>query len=615
MVNLSLTSNRRLKQEEENQRKTRRRNGRYGREFRDFPSFPFVPLFLFAIFIVYVLPSSRAILDDGDALYAHIAQQMLARGDWITPYPNGVRFLDKPPLMFWLMAASFKAFGVVEWAARLPAALGIAGTAFLLWRLGLRAAGVTAGLVAAFGFGLACGTLFFTFEAFPDIFLVFFLTLSVFFLLNWCRERGTRDAVGFGVAVGGAALAKSLIGILFPVAIAVIFITVSRKWRSLTLKQASLAVVAALAVASPWHILVAMQNPGFLNHYFINEQVMRFLGRRQPVDYGSIPIPLFWVLLLAWFFPWSAFLPALLRIRDSAVKNRDADDVILACFLWAGVVLAFFTISSRLEHYSFPVIPPLALLVGIGFASSSEFSRRWISRGMAALAVVGVIALCSAVTLVFWWRATGATIMSRAPAQARSEAYTNLFAPLLELPTATRAALVTPLVVSLLVLGVGTLVARWLDRRGRTRRAALVLSAMMLVFCLAAVQSLVLCEPLLSSKEFGVAIRDTGVARPRVIVLGDFESANSINFYSSAQIMILGGRAESIERGLGYADAPKVLISRDYLEGLWNGPERIFLLGSQEKVAQLGLSPAFTVLDYSGRRLISNQNSPFRRLR
>jgi hypothetical protein len=234
---------------------------------------------------------------------------------------------------------------------------------------------------------------------------------------------------------------------------------------------------------------------------------------------------------------------------------------------------------------------------------------------MNLLALVGVIALLSAVTIAVWWRANGAAMISGVALQSRSEAYTNLFSPLFEMPAATSAALVTPLLVSLLAVAGGTLMARWLNGRGRARAAVISLSVMMLTFCLAAIHSLTLCEPLLSSKAFGVAIRESGAARRRVIVLGDFESANSINFYASAQIMLLGGTAASIEQGLRYADAPKVVISRDYLDSIWNGPERIFVLGADSKVSELGLSPAFTVLDNSGRRLVSNQNGPLRRQR
>jgi 4-amino-4-deoxy-L-arabinose transferase-like glycosyltransferase len=571
------------------------------------PVLVYPAIVLAAIALIYVLPSGRAILDDGDALYAHIAQQMLASGDWVTPYANGVRFLDKPPLMFWLMAASFKVFGVHEWAARLPTALGVAGTASLLWTLARRVAGVTAGLAASLGFVLAAGTLFFTLEAFPDIFLVFFLTLAIYFLLSWSRDGRTGAAVGFGFSVGGAALAKSLIGIFFPISIAVIFITVTRRWRTIRVTHVFMAFAIGILVALPWHILVGMSNPGFFDHYFINEQVLRFIGRREPLDYGSIPIPIFWLLLLVWFFPWSAFLPAALRLKERTAQSRDTSDLMLASWLWAGVVFIFFTFSSRLEHYSFPLIPPLSLLVGIAFASDSDSARRWVSRGMAALAVFGITALCGAVAAIVWWRAVGVTMMSRVTAQSRSEAYTNLFSPLLVLPSATRTALITPLVVSLLLMGAGTILARRLNRRGQVRGAVLVLSAMMLGFCLAAIHSLTLCEPLLSSKAFGIAIRQTGVTRPQVVVLGDFESANSINFYSSAHLLIVGGTAQSIERGLKYPGAPKVVVSRDYVESLWNGPQRMFLLGKQDDVAGLGLSPAFPVLDHSGRRLISNQ--------
>ena len=137
--------------------------------------------------------------------------------------------------------------------------------------------------------------------------------------------------------------------------------------------------------------------------------------------------------------------------------------------------------------------------------------------------------------------------------------------------------------------------------------ATLSLSATMVAFCLIAVYSLNLCEGLLSSRVFGLALR--GVAHPgdTAIVIGDFESANSINFYAPVRLMLLGGKAASIEHGLRYPDAPKLIISRDYLESIWRGPERTFVLGREREIASLGIAPVFPVIDYSGRRLVSNQ--------
>jgi 4-amino-4-deoxy-L-arabinose transferase-like glycosyltransferase len=346
-------------------------------------------IFLLATIIVYILPSGRAILDDGDALYAHIAQQMLARGDWITPHANGIRFLDKPPLMFWLMAAAFKIFGVHEWVARLPGAIGIAGTAGLLWILGRRAAGALSGLIAALSFVLATGTLFFTLEAFPDIFLIFFLTLAFYLLVTWYSGGGVsnRAVAGFGFAVGGAALAKSLIGVFLPLGVAVLFLTVVKGWRVLKPRHVVIAIFVSTAIALPWHLIVGSRNPGFYEHYFVNEQVLRFLGRRQPVDYGSIPIPIFWALILLWFFPWSAFLPGIVSLRRMTTDNRETRELVVGALCWAGLVFVFFTISSRLEHYSFPLLPPLALLVGVSIGQRNELSSRWFSRSMATLAV------------------------------------------------------------------------------------------------------------------------------------------------------------------------------------------------------------------------------------
>lgn len=564
---------------------------------------------LLATVVVYLLPAGRAILDDGDALYAQVAAQMLARGDWITPYVDGIRFLDKPPLMYWLMAASYRVFGVNEWAARLPTMFGVAGTAWLLWSIARRAVGIRSGLFAAILFILSAGTLFFTLETFPDIFLVFFLTLSVHCLLDWHRDGGERlvPVIGFGVALGGAVLSKGLIGFLFPVAIAVVFLTVAKGWQVVKAKHVLVSLCIASLIAVPWHVLVGQRNPGFFEHYFINEQWLRFLGRRQPVDYGSIPIPLFWLLILVWFFPWSAFLPAATQLSRDISGDRDKRNAVLIAWCWVGLIVAFFTASARLEHYSFPVIPPLALLVGMTIGLRSPASSKWIDRGFAALAVLGAMAAVAAIGAGIWWATRGSMLTGGKSEADRREVYTNLFSPLFDLPPATRAQLVTPLIAALVIFACGTFVAWWLNSHRRSTGAMVSLAATMAVFCLIAIHSLNLCEGLFSSRVFGRALHGAASPGERTIVMGDFESANSILFYAPVRLMLLDGKAESIERGLHFADAPKLIISRDYLESIWRGPERTFLLGTEREIASLGIAPSFIVADYAGRRLISNQ--------
>ena len=108
-----------------------------------------MPLLLVLVSGTYLYTATeRAVLDDGDALYAHVAQQMVARGDWVTPHANGVRFLDKPPMMYWLMALSYELLGVTEFAARLPSVLALIGTVCLLYFMGRQSGEPSAGLAA-----------------------------------------------------------------------------------------------------------------------------------------------------------------------------------------------------------------------------------------------------------------------------------------------------------------------------------------------------------------------------------------------------------------------------------------------------------------------------------
>jgi 4-amino-4-deoxy-L-arabinose transferase-like glycosyltransferase len=561
-----------------------------------------------AAIIVYVLPSARAILDDGDALYSTVAAEMISRNDWVTPQAGGVRFLDKPPLMYWLVALSYLVLGVSEWAARLPTAIGIFATALMLAYLGRRVAGDDrAGMIAGLIFILSAGTLFFTLEAFPDIFLVVCLTGAVLcFLELRCGEKqSVWVAVGLGAALAGATLSKSLIGIFFPFVTIGAFLLVERKRPRLSWLHLTLIAAVFIAIALPWHVIAAARNPGFLYHYFVNEQILRFFGRREPVDYGSIPVPIFWALLLVWLFPWSAFLPATWRLAGGNDKGNDKGAAIIRMsWCWAGVVIGFFTLSSRLEHYSFPALPPLALLAGIALADTN---RKSISRSFTGLAMFGAVLGLAAAGIGVWWNATGAEMFAGAEAGARSRAYTNLFSPLFELPAATRAKLIWPLTGALGAFAAGT-VAAWLwERRGRRMNAFGSLAATMAVFCLLALYSLRLCEGLLSSKPFGLALRDRAGMGAQVIVCGDYETANSIQFYAPVQLLLYEGRADSIAAGLRYEDAPKMILTREDVDVLRGGEVRVYLLGTRKQIEDLGWDASRAVFEQGGRILAANR--------
>ena len=564
---------------------------------------------------VYLFTATRrAILDDGDALYATVAREMLSRGDWVTPYANGVRFLDKPPLMYWAMALSYGVFGVTEFAARLPSVLAVLGCAALLYLMARKVGGETAGITAALAVSLCVGTFLFTRMVFPDMLFVFFFSLALFGFIEWyTRENPPAwPALLFYGACAGGVLAKGLIGLVFPVAVVLAFMLVNRDLRRLRCFYPVLGSALFVVLSAPWHFLIAQRTPGFLWYYFVNEHFLRFLGKRQPHDYETIPLALFWGLVLIWFFPWSVFLPALSRLVRSGAVEAPTRAVVQLCFVWVAVIGLFFSISSRIEHYALPVFPPLALLVGVamclesGAEYRSDTSRlRWNAGGFVFLAVLGsmiALALLGAGLLWTLWQGGGA-----GETGSRVHAYQYYFAPVYDLPQEVRARLKLPLVGVGATMSLGLVAAWFLNRRGRLRAAVLVLGTTAGAFCLFAYQSLGICEQMLSSKQFATVLRDTWRPGDRVVVAGDFETANSINFYTDAPLEIHGGTAAVLQWGTHYADAPKVILTREEFDKSWAGPARVFVLAVNERIPSLALGRFYLLLQSAGRTLLSNR--------
>ncbi len=578
----------------------------------------YLPLLLIMISAVYFYTAtSRAVLDDGDALYAHVAQEMVQRGDWVTPYANGVRFFDKPPMMYWLMAFSYRMFGFTEFAARLPSALAVLGVAWLIFFIGRETGGTSSGFAAGLAAAFSVGTFLFTRMVFPDIIFVFFLTLSLSSFLWWHsrKENPVLPAMIFYSSLAGAILTKGLIGVVFPLVIIAVFMVWMGDWGCLKRFHIGKGLLFFLALALPWHIIAARRNPGFLWYFFVNEQFLRFLGRRQPVDYESVSLPLFWILILLWLFPWSAFFPAirhLIQLRSAGPLESRA--IVGMSLSWTLVVLIFFSFSSRIEHYSLPLLPPLALLVGITISPNKpnglpvhEGWQRSVARGFALLGIAGGIVAAIVLSGVAAWLAGWRPDQSLKEAAHHLRAYRHFFAPLFELPPYVLERLRIPLAGTALALSAGLLCAWAMDRHGQRMKAIMALSVTMMVFSLFAFQSLGICEETLSSKQFGQALNRLHKSGDEVVVVGDYETANSLNFYSPVRLDVYEGTAAVLEWGLRYPDAPARILSREELESRWKSPRRVFMLCPDDQVSNLPLEKTYRVLQSAGRTLICNQ--------
>ncbi len=280
------------------------------------------------------------LLDDADATHAQAARAMATTGDFVTLKVDGIRYLEKAPLPYWVVAGSFKLFGFNTFAAHLPIALAVGLLMLLGHRWANQAFGARTGFYTALGVLTSVGVFLFTRFLIPEVLLSLFLAAALFAFLKALgpvavvltesevrigegQERPSmiRDAgplfypyVMWG-SLALAVLTKGLVALVFFFGTALVYLVLTEEWRGWRKLRLLDGGVLFLVIAAPWHVLAGLRNTGgdaghgFFWFYFWNEHVLRFLGRRLPRDYNKMPGWLFWASQLIWMFPWTLFLP------------------------------------------------------------------------------------------------------------------------------------------------------------------------------------------------------------------------------------------------------------------------------------------------------------------
>src|SRR5262252_2510465 len=344
--------------------------------------------------------STPALLDDDvDAAHAVVAREMLERHDYIVLHMNGVRYLVRPPFHFWLIAASYTLFGQTEFATHLPLAMTVVALLLLVFEFGRRFFSLRVGLYGVLILASSLGLFIFTRTVNQEaICALEFVAVFYLFLRAWTGSLDSRlGDWGAAVLTGVAVLTRGLVGIIFPVATIVVFITVTRGWRRWRELRPFSSLLIVLSVAAPWHILTEIRAPGFLWAYFINDHLKRALGTRWPPDYSAVPLGLWWAAHLVWLFPWVFFTPLLVRdFLAAKMPERNwskSAQARLLLFSWAGFVFLFFSAvgGSRMEYYSLGAWPAVALLLAVALAGCEQTSDRWLGGIQRALVVLGAV--------------------------------------------------------------------------------------------------------------------------------------------------------------------------------------------------------------------------------
>ncbi len=596
-------------------------------------------LVLVAIWLVLHLGSLFApgLLDDVDSVYIEVAREMTVRHDYVTPYVDGVRFFDKPPLMYWMAAGSMRVFGPYDWAARLPLSLCVLGLFFSVYALGKRMFGERGGFYAALVIATSLGPYLFTRFYIPDILNALWMTLGVhLFLMALDRVRARQSslapALGFAVVMALNLLTKGLIGIVFPIGFVVLYAALTRQARALLRMHLGSSTLVFGALAVPWHVLAALRNPaialpagtglperaGWAWFYLVNEHFLRFRGLRIPHDYGQLPIPIFWAMFFLWLMPWAAFLPAALlhytRVwRDRTAESPRRKEAALALMLWAGLVLGFFTLSSRQEYYSLPALPALALMAGGVMVAAQRGDvrvrrsvMRWSTWFLLPLAVVLTV-VCGTLGMISPAARAGADVSE--VLTSNPDQYNLALGHLHDLTLRAMGFFRAPLLAmaaSMLLVGP---VAWWLRRRSRDLYANLVLAAGMCGVLLCVHAGLTRFYPIIGSK--GLALKIARDLKPEdgVWLDGELTSGSTLLFYTRHPLVLVNGRVNGPWFGSFWPDAPPVFADEAALQQAWTGPQHLYLLTySTARTVQLQrLGPTRVFAASGGKFILTNR--------
>jgi 4-amino-4-deoxy-L-arabinose transferase-like glycosyltransferase len=572
-----------------------------------------------AIIYLGAIISPPSLMDDVDSVQAQIARGMLTSGDWVTARLDGLKYLEKPPLVYWAIAGSFRVFGVHDWAARVPIALSIIAVCWLTAAFGTWAFGRRAGFYAGLVIATCVGMFLFTRILIPDVMLTFTIGLAMWAFLRALEEEEPRPwlwAILMAASLGVGLLLKSLIGVVFPVAAGVIYLAVThqlfsrRTWKRLHPFSGTLII---LAIAAPWHILATLRNPpyfaftlhggpgqyhGFLWFFFINEQLLRFLNLRYPRDYDTVPRVWFWLLHVVWLFPWSVYLPAVAKLSFKPVDRAGQTRLLALC--WIGFMLVFFTFSTTQEYYSMPCYPALALLLGSAMAAGGA----WIRRGTRVLGVIAACAAIAAVTIFLLVRhvATPGDISAALRHQGN---YTLSLGHMADITPVSFAYLRAPLAVVAIAFAIGA-IGCW---RATSQRAFLAAALMMILFFHAAGLAMVAFDPYLSSRPLAEALIESPPGE--LITQGFYWKFASVFFYTNRTGLLLSDRKINLEYGADAPGAPNVFLNQAQFKELWLAPQRYYLLATQTELPRyeelVGASRMIVLRESGGKVLVTNQ--------
>jgi dolichyl-phosphate-mannose-protein mannosyltransferase len=554
-----------------------------------------------ALAIVLIAPGlSVAPFDDpGEGMHAEVAREVLESGDWLSLHLNGVRYVDKPPLLYWLAALAMKAWGPAEWVVRLVPFAGTLAAIAATALLGARWLGPRGGVIAGLALLTCPGFLAYACYVRPET--LFAATIQWGFTLLLGSGAATLGCV----ALGAASLAKDPLGTFGPLGALLAGRALARRAQVACLRLPWRGLALLAVVAAAWHVVSEIRSSGSLWYTVVDNHVLNLARARHFPD-EDVPLTGLEFLTVATLgaFPWvlPAGLAVVEMVRTRVWRTGDGERWMVLATWTAGVFALFTLVPFKLPHYGLPVYPALALL-----------AARWWERHPCSLRVLVVhLGAFAAVALACGWVAAGDVSSALDRVFQGVDVYTRKELAHGDVEAIIPWAALRPLVAwTAGVFALASVALAVTLARPARRFGVFVILAAMLGFgpLVGRALGIVAGSRAVRSLALAVAAR----AEPGDVLAheGPIENSGALEFYGGRRPVIVDGRVSVLGFGSTFADARDTFWERSRLVEAWHGPRRIFLVTIREPersvVADIHASERFLLLARNGRRLYSNR--------